>query len=123
MIPPASLSAFLARTDVSPEMREFFAKRGVEPAEVPAQEADKPIVDTAPEPEISDDEDDEKSAMQRLSEMNVPQKMARATKGHSRRAGDPDPRSEQVDRGRGAEQSKVDRLGGGVDREDVQCVR
>ena len=75
------LSAFLARSDVPPEMREFFAKRGVEPAEVPAQEADQPIVDTAPEPEIADDEDDEKSAMQRLSEMNVPQKMARATKG------------------------------------------
>jgi hypothetical protein len=81
MIPPPSLSAFLARSDVPTEMREFFAKRGVEPAEVPAQEADKPIVDTAPEPEIADDEDDEKSAMQRLSEMNVPQKMARATKG------------------------------------------
>ena len=81
MIPPASLSAFLARTDVSPEMREFFARRGVEPADVPAEEADKPIVDAAPEPDIADDEDDEKSAMQRLSEMNVPQKMSRATKG------------------------------------------
>jgi hypothetical protein len=81
MIPPASLSAFLARSDVSPELREFFAKRGVAPAEVPAEEADKPIIDAAPEPEIADDEDDEKSAMQRLSEMNVPQKMARATKG------------------------------------------
>jgi hypothetical protein len=81
MIPPASLSAFLARTDVSPEMREFFARRGIEPGDVPAEEADKPIVDTTPEPDIADDEDDEKSAMQRLSEMNVPQRMARATKG------------------------------------------
>ena len=81
MIPPASLSAFLARSDVSPEMREFFATRGVEPADVPATEADKPMVDAAPEPEIADEEDDEKSAMQRLSEMNVPQKMSRATKG------------------------------------------
>ena len=62
-------------------MREFFAKRGVEPADVPAPEADKPMVDTATGPEIADEEDDEKSAMQRLSEMNVPQKMSRATKG------------------------------------------
>ncbi len=81
VIPPASLSAFLARTDVSGEMRDFFAQRGVTAGDVPSTEADKPIVDTAAGPDIADDEDDEKSAMQRLAEMNVPQKMARATKG------------------------------------------
>jgi hypothetical protein len=81
MIPAASLSSFLARTDVSGEMRDFFAKRGVSPGDVPSQEADQPIVNTQTGPEIADDEDDEKSAMQRLAEMNVPQKMARATKG------------------------------------------
>jgi hypothetical protein len=81
IIPAASLSAFLARTEVSAEMREFFASRGVAPGDEPAPEADKPIVDTAAGPDIADDEDDEKSAMQRLAEMTVPQKMARATKG------------------------------------------
>jgi len=81
IIPRGSLSAFLARTDVSPDMREFFAKRGVEPGDVPAQDEDKPIVDTATGPDIADDEDDEKSAMQRLAALTVPQKMARATKG------------------------------------------
>jgi len=81
MIPAASLAAFLARADVSAEMRDFFVKRGVAPGDVPTQEADKPMVDTAAGPEIADDEDDEKSAMQRLAEMSVPQKMARATKG------------------------------------------
>jgi hypothetical protein len=80
-IPAASLAAFLARPDVSEQMREFFAKRGVAPGAEPAPEADKPMVDTAAGPEIADDEDDEKSAMQRLSEMSVPQKMSRATKG------------------------------------------
>jgi hypothetical protein len=80
-IPAASLSAFLARTEVSPEMRAFFAARGVEPADVAAQQADTPIVDTAAGPDIADEEDDEQSAMQRLAEMSVPQKMARATKG------------------------------------------
>jgi hypothetical protein len=81
MIPAASLAAFLARTDVSTEMREFFASRGITPGDVPALEADKPIVDTAAGPDIADDEDDEKSAMQRLQEMTVPQKLSRATKG------------------------------------------
>jgi hypothetical protein len=82
MIPPASLSAFLARSDVPAEMRDFFTERGVQPGDAPAEEANAPIVDTeAGGPDIADDQDDEKSAMQRLSEMNVPQKMARATKG------------------------------------------
>ena len=81
LIPPQTLAAFLARTDVSEEMREFFAKRGVAPSEEAAAEADKPMVDTAEGPEIADEEDDEKSAMQRLQEMTVPQKMSRAMKG------------------------------------------
>ena len=81
LIPPPALAAFLARTDVPEEMREFFAKRGVAPSEEAAAEADKPMVDTAEGPEIADEEDDEKSAMQRLQEMTVPQKMSRAMKG------------------------------------------
>ena len=81
LIPPPTLAAFLARTDVPEEMREFFAKRGVAPSEEAAAEADKPMVDTAEGPEIADEEDDEKSAMQRLQEMTVPQKMSRAMKG------------------------------------------
>jgi hypothetical protein len=81
IIPKPALSAFLARTDVSSDMREFFDTRGVRPGDVPSEDVDKPIVDTDTGPEIADNEDDEKSAMQRLSEMNVPQKMARATKG------------------------------------------
>jgi len=81
LIPPSTLAAFLARTDVPEEMREFFATRGVAPSEEAAAEADKPMVDTAEGPEIADEEDDEKSAMQRLQEMTVPQKMSRAMKG------------------------------------------
>jgi len=81
LIPPPALAAFLARADVPEEMREFFAKRGVAPSEEAAAEADKPMVDTAEGPEIADEEDDEKSAMQRLQEMTVPQKMSRAMKG------------------------------------------
>jgi len=81
IIPPASLSAFLARTDTPAEIRDFFAKRGLEPGAAPALEADGPIVDTSTEPEIPDELDTEESALQRLSKMNVPQRLARATKG------------------------------------------
>jgi len=81
LIPPQTLAAFLARPDVSMEMREFFAQRGVVPSSETAAEPDKPLVDTAEGLEIADDEDDEKSALQRLQEMSVPQKMSRATKG------------------------------------------
>lgn len=81
IIPRASLSAFLGRSDVSPEMREFFANRGVAPGEEASVDADQPLVDTAPAPEVADDADDERSAMQRLASMNVPQRLSRATKG------------------------------------------
>ena len=79
LIPPQALAAFRARPDVSKEMREFFAQRGVAPSSETSAEPDKPLVDTAEGPEIADDEDDEKSALQRLQEMSVPQKMSRAT--------------------------------------------
>jgi len=81
IIPRSSLEAFLARSDVSTEMREFFAGRGVEPAAVAAEDATAPMIDTSEGPEISDDEDNEQSAQQRLSAMSVPQRLARATKG------------------------------------------
>jgi len=48
LIPKAALRAFLARSDVRLDTREFFASRGVFPAEIPAIEADEPLVDTEP---------------------------------------------------------------------------
>jgi hypothetical protein len=50
-IPRDSLAGFLARSDATPEMREFFASRGIEPAQTPAADADAPLLDLAPEPE------------------------------------------------------------------------
>lgn len=49
-LPRRSLSAFLARPDVPTEMRTFFARRGVEPAEGPAA-ADEPLTGGAEGPE------------------------------------------------------------------------
>ncbi len=87
-IPRASLSAFLARSDVSTDMREFFLKRGIEPADVPAADIDMPIVDTAPEdepqPEAAGDLSDEEkheSALNKIASLGVAQRVALAMKG------------------------------------------
>lgn len=45
-IPIEALQGFLARSDVPIGLREFFAGRGVFPAEVPAIEVDDPLIDT-----------------------------------------------------------------------------
>jgi hypothetical protein len=48
MIPRAALEAFLARSDASTDMREFFAGRGIEPGAIAAQAADAPLVESKP---------------------------------------------------------------------------
>ena len=61
-LPAAALSAFLARSDVPEEMREFFARRGVEPKMPPAtaEAAAEPLLDTLLDLPSVDDENDEK---------------------------------------------------------------
>ncbi|MBM3819908.1 MAG: hypothetical protein FJW14_12960 [Acidimicrobiia bacterium] len=86
-IPPASLSAFIARSDVSNQMREFFATRGIEPADVPAADTDQPMVEAAPEaPEgegdaAQTDEEKHQNALQKIAALNVAQRVALAMKG------------------------------------------
>ena len=80
-IPTASLSAFLARSDVPAEVRSFFAARGIEPAAVAALEAEAPLVDAAPELESAGTPADETTTMQRIAAMNVAQRIAVAMKG------------------------------------------
>jgi hypothetical protein len=84
-IPRAALSAFLARSDVATDVREFFARRGVEPAAVPAPDADAPIVDAGPDPApLAVDGDPEvvrKTTLHRIAAMTVAQRMAQAMKG------------------------------------------
>ena len=46
-LPPAALAAFLARSDVPAEMREYFVRRGVEVGGAAADSADDPLVETA----------------------------------------------------------------------------
>ena len=54
-LPRGPLAAFLARSDVPTELREFFAARGVTPAAIPAADTSEPLIDTLRElPEVPD---------------------------------------------------------------------
>jgi len=93
MIPHASLEAFLARSDVSTEMREFFASRGVQPGATPAPQADEPLLQVAlmdddallsqevPHEDESADGEPRASTVQKIAALNVAQRMSLAMKG------------------------------------------
>jgi hypothetical protein len=80
-IPPAALSAFLGRSEVSTEMRAFFAARGIEPAEGITVDADEPLIDAMAEVESKGADEDERSALQRIAALNVAQRLGLAMKG------------------------------------------
>jgi hypothetical protein len=79
-LPQDPLRGFLARGDVPAEMREFFAKRGIEPGNQALEGAAEPIIDTDAAP-VTDAEpvDDEESQV--LSTLSVMQRMKLAMKG------------------------------------------
>jgi hypothetical protein len=82
-IPCDLLSAFIARSDVPLEMREFFSGRGVPVASVPAPDGDAPLLDASADDFGSESTTDEEKAsvVQRLANMSVPQKVQAAMKG------------------------------------------
>ena len=87
-LPPGPLSAFLARSDVPEEMREFFARRGIEPRMPPAtaEAAAEPLVDTLTElPDVDndgDEEDEDEDGQSRvLSGLPVSDRLKLAMKG------------------------------------------
>ncbi len=87
-IPVEALQAFLARSDVSIGLREFFGDRGVFPAEIPSIEADDPLIDTSGEVVVGHDDvemlpegADRDSVMQLLGKMTFPQRLKAALKG------------------------------------------
>ena len=80
-MPRDAVAAVLARPDTPTELKTFFAGRGIEPGAA-GTDSDAPIIDTsAKTDEVEDDKDTEHTALQRLQNMNVPQKVQRATKG------------------------------------------
>src|SRR5688572_24563621 len=85
-IPREALAGFLARADAAAEIRAFFAARGIEPAAAPSGETDQPLVDTAPDasaPAAPAEEAaaDQKTAMLRIAELSVAQRVSLAMKG------------------------------------------
>lgn len=87
-IPGRSLEAFLARSDVPAEMRGFFAGRGVTPADVPAPDAEAPMLDAAAEGSAAEEDEAAPDAgdaplqtVQKIAAMNIAERMKLAMKG------------------------------------------
>ncbi len=88
-IPGATLQAFLARTDVSPEIRAFFAARGVQPGLTPAPTVEGALFDAATAAEIAEEEDqagvdDDKrseTVLQKLQHMSFTDRIKAAMRG------------------------------------------
>jgi len=82
-IPENALKAFLARPDVSLDLREFFADRGIFPDEMPdlqfEAEVDYALIDT--DPAGPDEEDERQSGVQALATMTFPERLKAAMKG------------------------------------------
>jgi hypothetical protein len=87
-IPDQSLAVFLGRSDVPDPLRDFFRARGIEP--VPGgSETDDPLVDAEPQGEVAPEgffaegeaDAGRQSVSQRLSQLNVAEKIKAAMKG------------------------------------------
>jgi hypothetical protein len=79
-IPTAALEAFLARSDVSLGLREFFADRGIFPADTPAVESDDPLVEM-PDGEDAAADYEPQTAVQKLAAMGFSERLKAAVKG------------------------------------------
>lgn len=80
-IPEESLQKFLGRSDVPLGIREFFADRGVFPAEIPAIEVDEPLVDQEDVPADDETEEGQESVQQKIAQMNFTERLRAAVKG------------------------------------------
>jgi hypothetical protein len=82
-IPVAALAAFLAKPDISLDLREFFADRGIFPDEDVVIDFDKALIDTGEvdDPDIEDETLDKESVTQKLQRMTFPQRLKAAVKG------------------------------------------
>jgi hypothetical protein len=85
-IPEEALKAFLARSDVPIDLREFFADRGIFPDEMPTIEADtelevdEPLLD-AGGTMAGEEGDARESGVQQLASMTFPERLKAAMKG------------------------------------------
>jgi hypothetical protein len=81
-LPADQVGGVIARADAPTELREFFIKRGIQPASAPSADREEPLIDAA-EGEGAEGVSEEESLtfQQRLSSMTVPEKVKCATKG------------------------------------------
>ena len=83
-LPPDLLAGYIARADAPTEIREFFIKRGIAPAAVPAPDLEAALIDTGElekELEGATEEQKTRTFQERLASMTVPEKVKCATKG------------------------------------------
>jgi hypothetical protein len=85
-LPTAALEAFLARTDVPPQMRDFFATRGIQPAAAAAPDADLPLLEAAggagaESLDQGESPEDEPESAQVLASLPIVERMKLAMKG------------------------------------------
>jgi hypothetical protein len=81
-LPETSIAAFIARSDVPTELRDFFAARGIVPAAAPA-DSETPALDTDDTDYGQEAETEVQKAQtaRRLSELSVPERVKAAIKG------------------------------------------
>ena len=83
-LPVEPLQAFLARSDVPGQMRDFFVSRGVTPGTLASPDASEPLVDTAADEAadtVPEADDDDAAESQGLSGLSIIQRMKLAMKG------------------------------------------
>lgn len=83
LLPAELVAAFIARSDVPTELREFFVGRGITPSDTPAPDFDEPLLDTD-DSGVDFAQEEGESALtfsQRLANMGVPEKVKCAMKG------------------------------------------
>ena len=83
-IPVEALQKFLGRSDLPIGLREFFADRGVFPAEIPPVESldEEPLVPAPPDEEPAPDEKEGRdSVLQRIAKMGFTERLKAASKG------------------------------------------
>jgi hypothetical protein len=84
LLPPDLIAGYIARADAPTDIREFFGKRGIQPAAVPAPDVEEALIDTsdlAAEMAGVTEEQKTQTFQERLSQMTVPEKVKCATKG------------------------------------------
>jgi hypothetical protein len=88
-IPVAALASHLARSDVSIDVREFFADRGVFPAEIPPIETGEPLYEAPSVDPVADAEDGDDAGSddarlgigERVARMNFSRRLVAAMRG------------------------------------------